>query len=110
MPRDLEKFRGDGAVGGGEQYGDINPDQRPAHLDEFHQAVTVKAELLAMLNGHVADCPMKSRIDIVEDYIIAQKTKAVDGKNWMDRLWPLIWSALGVVAYLVGSPCMLRKC
>jgi hypothetical protein len=53
-----------------------------------------------MLNGHVADCPMKSRMDIVEDYIIAQKTKAADGKNWMDRLWPLIWSALGVVAYL----------
>ena len=76
----------------------------------FGQAVTVKAELLAMLNGHVADCPMKSRMDIVEDYIIVQKTKAVDGKNWMDRLWPLIWSALGVVAYLVASPSMLRKC
>ena len=59
-----------------------------------------------MLNGHVADCPMKSRMDIVEDYIIAQKTKAADGKNWMDRLWPLIWSALGVVVYLPSRIAM----
>ena len=38
-PELTEEFRGGSAVGGGEQYGDIGPDQRPASLDEFTQPI-----------------------------------------------------------------------
>jgi hypothetical protein len=34
-PEIAEESRGGGAVRGGEQHGDIGPDQRPAFLDEF---------------------------------------------------------------------------
>jgi hypothetical protein len=38
-PEVTEESRGAGAVGGGEQHGDISPDHRPAHLDEFRQPI-----------------------------------------------------------------------
>ena len=39
------------------------------------------------LNAHVLGCPMKARLDTVEDS--GQKAAAKENKNWMDRLWPL---------------------
>jgi hypothetical protein len=70
-------------------------------LDLVTAASEVKADLTAELNSHVMACPMKPRMDVIEDYVVSQKTKAGEDDTWMSRLWPVIYAGLGMALYLV---------
>ena len=83
---------------------DHNPDCRA------NQASEVKAELAHELNSHITGCPMKGRMDDVEDFVISTQATASANGHWLSRLWPLIYAVAGIVGYrlLVHAPELLR--
>ena len=49
---------------------------------------------------HVNGCPLKTRMDTVEDHVAGQAVAAKRDKGWLDRMWPLIYVLAGVAFYL----------
>jgi hypothetical protein len=51
-------------------------------------------------------CPLvdsvKGRVDIVEDFVTADKAVKNRDKGWLDRLWPMIYAAAGVTVYVAA--------
>ena len=54
------------------------------------------------LTAHILACPMRARLDAVEDFVTAYKAKTGEDKTWMDRLWPAIYAAAGVTVYVAA--------
>lgn len=55
-------------------------------------AAGVKDDLVT----HILECPMKARMDLVEDFVTEQRTKQKDDACWMSKLWPVIYAAGGI--------------
>jgi hypothetical protein len=57
------------------------------------------------LIDHILACPMKGRMDVVEDFVVAAKASENTSKTWSDHLWPIaLWFVgvlLAVIAILV---------
>ena len=53
------------------------------------------------LTAHIVGCPMKARMDLVEDFVTEQRTKQKDDNRWMRKLFSLICAAAGICSYLL---------
>ena len=42
-----------------------------------------------------------ARLDTVEDWVTGIQAVTVSNKHWLDRIWPVIYAAAGVLFYLV---------
>lgn len=85
---------------------------------------SVKAHL-AKLNGKVAAhekelCErsaqwpqvddIESRLRPVEDFMISERAAQKTSSAWLDRIWPFIWAAIGILAFLAleHAPQLLK--
>jgi hypothetical protein len=64
-------------------------------------AAIVKAELKAELNSHVNGCPLRDRMDSVEEFVSSTQVAAKTNSHWMNRLWPIIYAASGIMFYMM---------
>ena len=57
---------------------------------------------IAERTGH---CPLIDAVEIrirpVEEALVAEKAAKQTARTWMDRIWPLIWAAIGIFGLLV---------
>jgi hypothetical protein len=54
------------------------------------------------LVDHIMKCPMRARMDAVEDFVTAQQTKQANDARWMSKLWPVIYAAGGIAIYILA--------
>src|ERR1035437_3258288 len=54
------------------------------------------------LTDHVTGCPMKAKMDTVEDWMTAMKATADANGYWPNRLWPAFYGAAGVAVYVAA--------
>jgi hypothetical protein len=49
-------------------------------------------------------------VDTLEDFVTAEKAVAGSNKHWLDRMWPMIYAAVGIGFYLVlvHSPELIK--
>jgi hypothetical protein len=59
------------------------------------------AHVQEALITHISGCPLKARLDTVEDFVTSAKEKEKANKSWMDRAWPVIYAFGGILFYLV---------
>ena len=52
------------------------------------------------LTAHIVGCPMKARMDLVENFITKQ-SKQKDDNRWMRKLFSLIYAAASICFYLL---------
>jgi hypothetical protein len=80
-----------------------------ARLDRVNGSVARHKKESREHDQHIAarsgNCPLvdqvEHRLRPVEDFITAEKAAAGINKTWMDRLWPFIWAACGILGLVV---------
>ena len=79
-------------------------------IAERRLACPLVADVKDDLNIHILQCPLKARMDAVEDYVTAQKAKASEDARWISKLMPVVYAAGGIAVYLaaVHSAEMLK--
>jgi hypothetical protein len=53
------------------------------------------------LATHKLDCPLRARMDAVEDFVVATRAMAVSNGRWISKLMPVVYAAAGIGVYLV---------
>lgn len=71
-------------------------------IAERRLACPLVADVKDDLVSHIMQCPMKARLDIVEEFISVTRAMAVSNKHWLDRMWPFIYAVSGVAVYVAA--------
>jgi hypothetical protein len=71
-------------------------------LAERRLSCPLLVPVAAQLADHITNCPMKSRMDVVEDWITTAKATASANSHWLNRLWPVFYAAAGVAVYMLA--------
>src|ERR1035437_7285594 len=48
---------------------------------------------------HILACPMKARMDAVENYVITTRATAISNSHWIAKAMPIVYTAAGIGFY-----------
>jgi hypothetical protein len=52
------------------------------------------------LHQHKMECPLRARMDAVEDFIVTTRAMATANSHWISKVMPLIYATGGIGLYL----------
>ena len=92
-----------GSVAGHEKrLGELAAMTAASVADRLLNASTAAAAATAVMTAHVLGCPLKARMDAVEDWVTGMQAVTVSNKHWLDRIWPVIYAASGIAVYMLA--------
>jgi len=80
---------------------DLGTDLAKSVADSLLAASKAAGLATAVVTAHVTDCPLHARMNSVENYVTGKLATTASNSHWMNRLWPMIYAACGILFYLL---------
>lgn len=52
------------------------------------------------LATHKLECPLRARMDEVEDFVVTTRAMALSNSHWIAKVMPVVYAAAGIAVYI----------